>query len=587
MILMRQLETDILIIGSGGAGMRAAAEASGLGEVTVVTKGFAGIDGATVTAQADISVESGYCKRSLNLQGNLDDSMDIFAEDILREGEFLGDEEIIFEYVRRSGEEVKYLQEKGVRLRDLVKNPGHSYPRGVWVSGIELCKALKKDVLSKNNIKIQEHTLLLDLVIEEGRTAGALCFDAIEGEPLFISAKAVVICSGGAMGLYPYITAPDGLTGDGMAAALRAGAEVVDMEFPMFLPYSILNPRIVRGVTFTHDLAMTLDTRALNREGSRFMNNWDPVRMEHTTRDINAAAAGYEIFEGRGSSGGGIYLSLTHIPRNIIEYSAKWFPETIADWKCGGFDLKKYLPDLLTNAIETIPACHFWNGGIRIDTKGATSIPGLYAGGEGTGSLHGANRISGNGVGQALVWGAIAGKSASLWARREGRLKISSKKIEVLLDQKKNIIHYHGKEDPVRINKELRSMSWECIGLVRTEDSLKKFGTYLEEIKQQLEEQGARTECGRGNRDWLIMIQNLNLYEIARATHAAASERKESRGAHFRYDHKKTDDENWTKNIVIRVINGKITVKNVAANNYKGKNPSPGTRAYGNKEAVK
>lgn len=563
--------------------MRAAVEASCFGDVIVVTKGFAGVDGATVTAQADIAVESGYCRETLSLDGDPDDSMDIFAEDMLREGEYLGDEKVVSEYVCKSGDEVRYLSQKGVKLRGLVKNPGHSYPRGVWVSGVELCKALKKDVLSRSNVKICEHTLLMDIVIEEGRAAGAICFDFIEGTAFLISAGSVVVCSGGAMGLYPYITAPDGLTGDGMAAAFRAGAQLVDMEFPMFLPYSILNPKIVRGVTFTHDLAMTLDSRALNREGARFMDKWDPIRMEHTTRDINAAAAGYEIFEGRGSSDGGVYLSLAHIPNNIIEYSAKWFPETIAEWKCGGFDLKKYLPDLSRDAIETIPACHFWNGGIKINAEGETSITGLYAGGEGTGSLHGANRISGNGVGQALVWGAIAGRSAGKCSKKLGRPNISANKAKMMLQEKSEMIRGKGKEDPVQINRELRSMSWECIGLVRTQERLDKFGKYLEQVKQQLMEQRVRSECARANRDWLLMIQNQNLYEIARAVHSAATERKESRGAHFRYDYKKPDDKNWTQNIFLRLKGDEIIVSSSAANNYKGRTPSLRKREYGTK----
>jgi len=579
------IDTDVLVVGSGGAGIRAAVEASFSCSVTVMSKGFSGFDGATVTAQADVAVDSAFCRDRLGLDGDAGDSADKFAEDMLREGEFLADEVLVATHVEHAGNEVLRLRENGVNVLGLVQNPGHSFPRGVWMSGVEICRSLKKEMLSIPAIRVLDCTALIDILTEGGEAVGAVGFDLLNGESVYVSSKAVVLCCGGAMGLYPFITAPDGLTGDGMAAAFRVGAELVDMEFPMFLPYSVLKPDIISGVTFTHDLAMTLDVRALNREGRRYMEQWDPKRLEHATRDINAAAAGYEIFSGRGSKNGGVYLSLTHLPQNIIEYSSEWFPKTIANWRCGGFDLKKYLPNVTKDAIETIPACHFWNGGIKIDASGATSVPGLFAGGEGTGSLHGANRISGNGIAQALVWGAIAGKSASAWAVRKSRSYVpASQKMEDTAKEKTSFIFGNGLGNPIEINRELKNKSWGKIGLVRTEESLTSFMTDLREIEEKIGTQGIRERFVKGNRDCLLLIQNRNLINIALMVCVAAQKRKESRGAHFRCDYKETDDRLWLKNTVISLKNDTLSVVTVPVNNSRSRSGSLIKRRYGEKE---
>lgn len=584
---MIHIDTDVLVVGSGGAGMRAAAEASDGCFVTVMSKGFSGFDGATVTAQADVAVDSAFCSDRLGLDGDACDSTDKFAEDMLREGEFLADEALVATHVENVGNEVLRLRESGVHVLGLVQNPGHSFPRGVWMSGVEICKNLKKAMLRIPSIRVLDCTVLIDVLTKDGEAVGAIGFDLLSGESVYVSSKAVVLCCGGAMGLYPFVTAPDGLSGDGMAAAFRAGAELVDMEFPMFLPYSVLKPDIISGVTFTHDLAMTLDVRALNREGKRYMEQWDPKRLEHTTRDINAAAAGYEIFSGRGSENGGVYLSLTHIPQNIIEYSSKWFPETIANWRCGGFDLKKYLPEMTKNAIETIPACHFWNGGIKIDASGATSVPGLFAGGEGTGSLHGANRISGNGVAQALVWGAVAGRNASAWAKRKRRSYVPAvKNMTATAKEKTRFIFENGTENPIEINRELKNKAWKNIGLVRTEETLSNFMTDIRGIEERIGAQGIREKFIKGNRDCLLLIQNRNLINIALMVCVAAQKRRESRGAHFRYDYKETDDRIWLKNTVLALKKGALSVRAVPANNSRGRSNSLMKRRYGEKEII-
>jgi len=204
------------------------------------------------------------------------------------------------------------------------------------------------------------------------------------GTMLQLVASSVVLATGGAMRIFPLTTAPEELTGDGLAMAYRCGAELQDMEFPMFLPYTFLTPPALRGVIFSYDASALLHAHALNRHGDRYMARWDPKRMERTTRDINSVAAAVEILEGRGSRAGGTYLSLKHLPRNLVDFSTEWFPENMRGWRHAGFRLTDFFADPVEEAWEVAPAAHFWNGGVRIDQRCETSVPGLFAAGEGT-----------------------------------------------------------------------------------------------------------------------------------------------------------------------------------------------------------
>lgn len=576
---MKQMKTDVLIIGSGAAGMRAAIEASQTASVIIISKGCSGYDGATVTAQADVAVDSAFCCTELGLKGDTNDSPEKFAEDMLREGEFIGDEDLIYAHVKNARKEVARLYHKGVSIMGLVHNPGHSSPRGVWISGVELARSLKRELAGISSIRKLDYTVLIDIVLTDGIAVGVIALDFLKGEVFYIAAKAVVLCSGGAMGLYPYVTAPDGLSGDGIAAAFRCGAELTDMEFPMFLPYSILTPDILSGVTFTHDLTMTLNVYALNREGQRYMEKWSDD-LEHTTRDINATAAGYEIYAGRGSKNGGVYISLTHIPQNIIDYASEWFPKTLANWRCGGLDLKKYLPDITKNAIETIPACHFWNGGIKVTINGSTNIPGLYAGGEGIAGVHGANRISGNGVTQALVWGAIAGQSAAEWAKKN-KMVSAVNDVPDLVGKASAWLNNVDGEDPVQLKQDIQKTAWENIGLIRSAEQVERCISNLQSIKDKVMNQGLRSPQSEVNLDKLLILQNRNLYDVAQLICTAVTERKESRGAHFRLDYQETDDSQWVKNIVLSKDNDGIRVRIVPANNSVGRTPPSVKRPYG------
>ncbi|MGI6551526.1 MAG: FAD-binding protein [Bacillota bacterium] len=310
------LITDILVVGSEGAGARAVLEASRHDlNIIVATKGVIGKSGATLTADADIDVDSRSCIELFGLPGDPNDSPEKFAEDMVKEAEYINNQDLVKIHCEEAPERVRELVDWGARIDKLTHAPGHTYPRGIWIPGTEFPRVLVKEIKKRDNIKVIDNFVVTDILLNDGRAAGACGIDINTGKFYVIKSKAVVLCTGGAMRIYPHTTAPEELTGDGLAMAYRAGAELIDMEFPMFLPYTLIKPDSLNGVDFSYLLSAYLETHALNRLGERYMKDWDPVRMERSTRDVNSIAAMVQVLDGKGSPNNGTYLSLRHLPR--------------------------------------------------------------------------------------------------------------------------------------------------------------------------------------------------------------------------------------------------------------------------------
>src|SRR5437016_4241703 len=312
------LQTDVLIIGSEGAGARAAIAASDAGaEVTVVTKGRMTRSGATLTGAADLDVDSATLYRLLG-RGDPDDSQDAFFRDMVIEGKYLNDQPLVEAHVGDVPRRIEELLGWGLKIYDLRQNPGHSYPRNLYTSGHDLVMLLKRQV-RKRPIKVVEDTLVTDILLAEGRAAGALALDLRSGELEVIQAAAVVLATGGGHNIYAYTTGPEDLTGDGQAMALRAGVPLINMEMTQFLPTTIINPPMARGNLFPFLLGPQngLQYWLLNKYGERFMERWDAARMEFSTRDLTSIGIMNEILEGRGGPDGGVYYSLAHLPPNL------------------------------------------------------------------------------------------------------------------------------------------------------------------------------------------------------------------------------------------------------------------------------
>jgi succinate dehydrogenase/fumarate reductase flavoprotein subunit len=577
------IKTDVLIIGSEGAGARAAIEVKNKGlNVVVVTKGYVGRSGATLTADADIDLDSKSCVELFGLPGDLQDSPEKFFEDIIIEGEYLNNQRLVEIHVKEAPKRIKELVSWGAKIDKLTHAPGHKYPRGIWIPGTEFARVLKKEI-KKRNISFFEHIMITDLIVENGKYSGAIGINMINGEFYLFQSKAVIICAGGAMRLYLHTTAPEELTGDALAMAFRSGVELIDMEFPMFLPYTLIQPPALDGVDFSYLLSAYIEVHALNREGKRYMRDWDPSRLEKSTRDINSIAAGVEILKRRGSPNGGTYLSLKHLPDNLLSYSSMWFPESISKWKYGGFNMKEFLPDLNKNALETAPASHFWNGGIKIDEKCQTNILGIYAAGEGTGGINGANRISGNALTMTQVWGPRAGKYAAEYAEKNNYNKIS---IEIVMSLKNKYNGYIERKDgvnPIEIRKRIRKLAWENVGIVRDGKILKEAIKEISILKCNITKQSTKYKGRIYNKEWIEALQNENMLQVLEIVAKSSLIRNESRGALYRVDYQETNNVDWIKNINVKKCGEEMEVR-LEPSIITSMKPTKEVHKYGAKE---
>ena len=563
---MEIISTDVLIIGSGGAGVRAALEAHNAGvRVTLVTKGRLGRHGATVTAAADIAVDS-RSLHDITGQGNTDDSPEIFLEDMVVEGKWLNNQHLVKLIVEEVPHRVRELLQWGLKYTELRQMPGHRFPRGMYTSGVEVDRVLGKQVRQKK-IQLIEDTYIHDLVIRDGEVIGAVGLELRRGKPVAFSAKAVIVATGGCHGAYSYSTGPEGLTGDGQAMAFRAGAELINMEMVQFIPTTPIEPVMARGSLFPFLLGPQNALRVwfLNKYGERFMSRWDSQRMEHSTRDTLSLGIMTEILEGRGGPKGGIYFSLAHLPKNLIADFARWGgkPFLKSNWYAHGLDCSPMVEKLMQGeAIEVLPAVHFFMGGVKVNERCETTIPGLYATGETAGGIHGANRLSGTAFSHILVLGQRAGYFA---AQRVASQSVSTEPDKYELDVfEKRLLHpilCHGNVNPYEVKRELQDIAWHKLGVIRDNALLKTALKTLDEMKNtKLALMTSRAHQEHYNLEWLECLQVENIVLVQEAIARCALLRSESRGAHFRKDYPDIDNTHWLKSTIARMTGDGMVV---------------------------
>jgi len=568
------LRTDVLIIGSEGAGARAAWEVADRGlRATIVTKGRLGRSGATLTGAADLDVDSRSLLRLLGpeprLSGiapNPEDSPEAFFRDMLVEGKWLNDQRLVLAHVEDVPERAREMLEAGLKVYDLRQMPGHRYPRNMYTSGHDLVQVLKAQV-KRRPIQVVEDTMITDLLTRDGQVVGAVGLDLTRGEPVAFAAKAVILATGGGHNLYEYNTGPEDLTGDGQAMALRAGAELIDMEMTQFIPTTIVNPPLARGNLFPFLLGPQNALRVwlLNKYGERFMARWDPERMEHSTRDLLSIGIMTEVVEGRGTPNGGVYMSLAHLPTNLIDDFARWGakPFIRKDWYSHGLSFAPLMEEVKRGrAIEVAPACHFFMGGVRIDEWCATSLPGLFAAGEVTGAVHGANRLSGNAFAQVLVQGKRAGEAAARFAARSravpepdpAQVRELWARIEAPLER----------EGPCsyEVRDELRALAQQKVGVVRDGPALRAAVERIEALRREaIPRLAARNRDRVFNPEWVECLQVANIATTLAAVARGALAREESRGAHYRRDYPRLDNARWLQHTIQRMEDGVLQLR--------------------------
>ena len=556
------IETDVLVLGSGGAGSRAAIEVARNGlTVLVVSKGVFAKSGATVTAGMDIDLPSRDAKEILGLPGDMRDTVESFAQDMFEEGKYMNNEEVVLTHCSNAAKYIKELIDWGMKVDCLRQAPGHRYPRGVVSTGRSMVAALNRGMRG-HKIDIAEYAMISNLLHKNGRVVGAVGINMRTGEFLVIKAKAVILATGGAMRLYPITTAPEELTGEGLYMAYEVGAELVDMEFPMFLPCCLYWPESMLGKADVYIFTVETGGWWLNKFGVRFIEKWDPVRMEMgTTRDIASVAMATEILEDRGGPHGGVFASFKHIPDEILAYAAEETAQ-IHNYLYGSFGLAKFNMDPRKVAYEVGPAAHYWNGGVKVNGSAETNVPGLWAAGEVQGGTMGANRLSGNAVTECLVFGALAGSGAASYAKSAPPPDIDKDQVDVYHERVYQPLTRKDGFDVYEARRKIQDTAFKYAGPIREESGLT---TCLEEVekinREVLSNQATKTKGRVYNREWVAALENQAMLRVLEIIARTSLMRKESRGAMYRKDYPNTDNKDWLKNIIVKNEDGKVSLK--------------------------
>lgn len=557
---------DVIVVGSGAAGLAAAIRAAEAGcSVAVVTKGQAGRSGATATVSGDVNVDGQTARRLLGLtKASADDSAEQYFEDTLAGGKQLNDRPLLSQMVTRVGHEVARHIGDGLKVQEPIKTPGHRFPRGIIFSGMDMMQVQLKR-LRALGVKFREEFYVTDVLTGPDGAAGIFGIDLRGGEVAALHAKAVILATGGGMMTYQIQTAPEELVGDGYAIALRAGAELIDMDMVQFLPCCLAGPPIWKGIQFPWMIGPQSGIQAwlLNRYGERFMEAADPVRKEGSTRDIIAIACAREIMEGRGGPNGGVFLSWAHLPNNLIDHLPAWAakPHLKRNWMWEGFDFKELVDDIKRgNGVEVTSASHFFMGGIAIDEDCRTAVPNLYAAGELAGGVHGANRLSGNACSQMLVQGAVAGEAAAKAAKAAiGWPGVAASVLDSASSAALAPLGVNATQPPHELMARIRTLAAEQAGIIRSGSGLKAAMREIAAIRDELPALGCgATVDRRYNRSWIEAIECASALTTLEAIAACAVRRNESRGAHFRSDHPHQDDASFLKSGYLRRQNAAL-----------------------------
>lgn len=405
--------------------------------------------------------------------------------------------------------------------------------------------ALKEEVIKREITTIEEVEITTLLTNDEdGSVLGACGISVKNSNFLIFQAKSTTLATGGAGWMYPVTSNAMQKTGDGFAMAYQVGADLLDMEQVQFHPTGMLYPESRRGVLIT-EAVRAEGGRLFNSKGERFMKNYDS-REELATRDVVARAIYSEIIQGRGTKRGGVYLDVTHLPRELIEDKLETMLQQFLDI---GIDIRE-------EPMEVAPTAHHFMGGARINEHGETTVKNLFAAGEVTGGVHGANRLGGNALADTQVFGRRAGESAA-----KNALKNQNKKHEDMLMDKaafeqeriQSLIK-DGKYYPFEIRKELQEVMWKNVAIIRNQEGLKTAITRIKELKDMLADMKVPA-IDVYNKDLQDALEAEKLLEVALLTAESALIREESRGAHFREDYPETQDE-WKKSIVLNQDKG-------------------------------
>lgn len=536
---METYSHDVIIVGAGIAGLRAAiaaAETSKEIDVAVISKIYP-VRSHSVCAQGGTA--------AVLREG---DSYDLHAWDTVKGADFLADQDVVEFFVRRAPQEIINLEHWGCpwsRTEDGKINQrrfgGHSFPRACFaadMTGFHEMHTLYGKAKTLENITFYDEWFVTSLLVEDNRAVGLTAIELKTGKLHAFRAKAIIMATGGYQRIYQFTTFSHTATGDGMAIAYRAGAPLKDMEFVQFHPTGLVPP----GVLITEG-ARGEGGYLINAKGERFMKRYAPERMELAPRDIIARAEQTEINEGRafeGPYGPYIALDLRHLGEEKINERLPLIRDVAI--KLAGVDP-------VEEPIPIRPAAHYAMGGIHVNIKTESPIAGLYAAGECSCiSVHGANRLGTNSTADCLVFGAVSGEEAAKYALSTSFREIPKDKI---LEEEKRIfdgiLGREGDEKVPAIRDEMRKIMNDKVWIFRTGEELKEALKEIRALKERFKNIRVEDKGGPFNMALVEALQLDFTLELAEVTVVSALARTESRGAHYRLDYPKRDDKNWLK----------------------------------------
>ncbi|HEY3132497.1 MAG TPA: fumarate reductase/succinate dehydrogenase flavoprotein subunit [Acidobacteriota bacterium] len=571
-------EYDVIVIGAGGAGLRAAIESSAQGAKTaLICKSLLG-KAHTVMAEGGIAAALGNVYPEDNWQ--------VHFRDTMRGGKMLNNWRMAQLHAQEAPARVLELEEWGA-LFDRTEDGrilqrdfgGHRYARLAHVgdrTGLEMIRTLQQHAVHKGIDVFMECTVVT-LLRDGDRMAGAFGYWRETGKFVVFKCKAVVLATGGIGKAYRITSNSWEYTGDGHALALSAGADLIDMEFVQFHPTGMVWPPSVRGILVTEGVRGDGGTLK-NSQGERFMFRYIPEMFRAETaeteeeadrwysdkktarrtpdllpRDEVARAINAEVKAGRGSPHGGVFLDIA--TRRDPEYIQRRLPSMYHQFK----ELADV--DITQAPMEVGPTCHYIMGGVRVDAdSAAATVKGLYAAGEVAGGMHGANRLGGNSLSDLLVFGYRAGLAASQYARTcSGKPVVDNSVIDAIAQEALRPFDQSGGENPYAIQQDLQQCMQDLVGIIRAESELKKALEKIDELKQRSTR--VRVEGHRQyNPGWHLALDLRSMLQVSECITLAALERKESRGAQTRDDFPKSDPALGRVNVLIRLKDGQLSV---------------------------
>lgn len=544
----QEIKAEVLIIGSEAAGAKAAIEAQEDGaDVLVVTKGLVGKSGTTVMAGFGIQAPLGHMDSR--------DNPNVFFEDVVKGGSYLNNQRLVERLVTLSVTEIPKMEKWGANFMKKgtkfvqFQLPGSSYPRTLtpigFHGGLQWRKAFKSQ-FKRLRTKIMEDIFITSLLSAEGQVAGALGLSLRDSQFKIFRAKTTIIATGGCSQVYRKTDASLDATGDGMALAFDAGAELMDMEFQQFFPFCCYTPPFEMNM-LTANLRYGLHAKIYNALGEAFLERYLPLSKGWGLRDPTSRAIYLENKYGRGSPYGGAYIAVNHLPDNLIDdWIKRERPTFLSKLERMGIDIRKH-------ALETGPAAHYSMGGVRVNESCETALPRLYAAGEVASGMDGAERIDGSAITWCLTMGYIAGKVAAKKAQELDWLEINPEQVRMEQKRVRSLMEHREGVRGYEIKNKIKDLMWEHCALVRDKKGLEEALMAIERIKKNdLSGICVPTPSKILNKGLVEALEAINMVFLSEMVIRAALMREESRGSHFRADFPKRDNTRWLQNIVIR-----------------------------------